>query len=235
MIRNKFISKKNGLYIIHKNIDGQEYIFGEHINLDDAIKEHDLLEALDWPIFSAKKSNITFDECTNVDSKVMDINLTENEKGAFYDSNIDGINENHIKVSFKIGTSYKHGFLVLTRSETEDIIPKLPYESECDVIFDGIKAKIKLNVLLRLSLTKGNDELRNHLKELSLINPDRRSEIAILLNKEDENPLSDSESNLKKELDLSNKKISELNKVIEELVAINDKYEKLLLNQISNE
>ena len=115
------------------------------------------------------------------------------------------IDEPHLNFSFKIGTSYKHGFLVLTRDETEDLIPHLPYEEECDVIFDGIKAKIKLNVLLRLSITSGNEELREHLKELSEIDPNKRANISFLLNKEENNPLNfisqEKSLELQKELD----------------------------------
>lgn len=95
------------------------------------------------------------------------------------------IDEPHLDFSFKIGTSYKHGFLVLTRDETEDLIPHLPYEDECDIIFDGIEATIKLNVLLRLNITSGNEELREHLKELSEIDPKKRANITLLLNKEE--------------------------------------------------
>lgn len=225
MIGDRHISKKNGLYVIHKKINNVEYIFAEHMDLEDAIDEHDLLDALDWPIFSAKKSELIFDNETEVNGGHK--STSQIDDGTFYDSHIDDIEEPHVKVSFKIGTSYKHGFLVLTRSETEDIIPHLPYEEECEVIFDGIKAKIKLNVLLRLSLTKGNEELRNKLEELSLINPNRRSNIAMLLNKEDENPIFNT-IKLKQELADANKEIAELNNIIEKLVNINKKYEKLL-------
>lgn len=226
MIGNRHISKRNGLYVIHKKINNIEYIFAEHMDLEDAIEEHDLLDALDWPIFSAKKSELIFnDENLEVNNNSKSSSQIDDN---FYDSHIDDIEEPHVKVSFKIGTSYKHGFLVLTRNETENIIPNLPYEQECDVIFDGIEAKIKLNVLLRLTLTRGNEELRNKLKELSLINPNRRSNIAMLLNKEDKNPISNNNANLMEELDKANKKISELNNIIEELVNINKKYEELL-------
>lgn len=124
----------------------------------------------------------------------------------------DEIDEPHLDFSFKIGTSYKHGFLVLTRDETEDLIPHLPYEDECDVIFDGIKAKIKLNVLLRLSITSGNEELRGYLKELSDIDPNKRATISFLLNNEEDNPLSfnphEQISILEKQLEDANKEIS---------------------------
>lgn len=224
MIGDRHISKRNGLYVVHKKINNIEYIFAEHMDLSDAIEEHDLLDALDWPVFSAKKSELIFDNETEFSGHK---STSQIDDGTFHDSHIDDIEEPHVKVSFKIGTSYKHSFLVLTRNETKDIIPHLPYEDECDVIFDGIKAKIKLNVLLRLSLTKGNEELRNKLEELSLINPNRRSNIAMLLNKEDENPISNT-IKLKQELDAANKEIAELNNIIEKLVNINKKYEKLL-------
>lgn len=124
---------------------------------------------------------------------------------------VNKIDEPHLDFSFKIGTSYKHGFLVLTRDETEELIPHLPYEDECDVVFDGIKAKIKLNVLLRLSITAGNDELREHLKELSEIDPSQRASISFMLNKEEDNPLN---FNLEDEILKLEKQLDEINSLI---------------------
>lgn len=122
------------------------------------------------------------------------------------------IKEPHLDLSFKVGTSYKHKFMVLTRHETEDLIPRLPYETECDIIFDGIKAKIKLNVLLRLIITKGNEELITHLKELSEEDPKQRVTVSFLLNKEEYNPLNfnseDKMLELEKQLEDANKEIS---------------------------
>ncbi|SDA65160.1 hypothetical protein [Methanobrevibacter millerae] len=226
MIGDKFISNKNGKYLIHKTIDGEEYFFGEYSNLDDAIKEHDLLEFLGWPTYVALSSN---DNKTS--QKTLDDKKTKN---AIHKSIPTRIDEPHSTVSFKIGSAYKHGFLVLTRSETEDIIPKLPYEKECDVIFDGIKAKIKLNVLLRLSLTKGNEELRNHLKELSDFNPNMRANIDILLNKEDENPITVDNSELIEQLNESEKKIDELNELIKDYEEILSEKE-LLIHKLKKE
>lgn len=220
MIGDKFISNNNGKYIIHRIIDDEEYFFGEYSNLEDAIKEHDILEHLNWPTYAATSSH---------NNQTLQTTLIEEKpKNEHYDSISTKINEPHSTVSFKIGTAYKHSFLVLTRSETEDIIPRLPYEKECDVIFDGIHAKIKLNVLLRLSLTKGNEELRNHLKKLSEFNPNMRANIDILLNKEDENPINADSSELIDQLNKANDKINELNELIKEYEEILSEKELLI-------
>ena len=133
------------------------------------------------------------------------------------------LNDSFLNVSFKVGKSYKHGFMVLTRHETEDLIPRLPYETDCDIVLDDIKAKIKLNVLLRLIITSGNEELREYLKQLSEKDPNKRANVKILLNKEDENPIQFNikellaeKSNLEKELQMAKKEIDRLNKLLEE-------------------
>lgn len=139
------------------------------------------------------------------------------------DLNNNGSNDSFLNVSFKVGKSYKHGFMVLTRHETEDLIPHLPYETECDIVLDDVRAKIKLNVLLRLIITSGNEELRDYLKQLSEKDPNQRVNVKLLLNKEDENPirfniqeLLDEKSNLEKELALAMKEINRLSNLLDD-------------------
>ena len=135
----------------------------------------------------------------------------------------DESNDPFLNVSFKVGKSYKHGFMVLTRHETEKLIPRLPYETECDIVLDDIKAKIKLNVLLRLIITSGNEELRDYLKQLSEEDPNQRANVKLLLNKEDANPIQfdiqkllAEKSNLEKELEIAKKEIHRLNSLLDE-------------------
>ncbi len=161
MINLEHIYKNNDKFVIQREFNGKNYYFGEFDTLDDAIDKRNSIDADGWPI------PIEFDG-----------NIKEKTKTNFVD------------VSFKVGSSYKHGFLVLTRDETKNLIPELPYETSCDVILDNISAKIKLNVLLRLVITKGNDELREYLKHLSEVDSNQRKNIRIILNKEEENPIS---------------------------------------------
>lgn len=135
----------------------------------------------------------------------------------------DESNDPFLNVSFKVGKSYKHGFMVLTRHETEELIPRLPYETECDIILDDIKAKIKLNVLLRLIITPGNEELKDYLKQLSEEDSNQRANIKLLLNREEDNPIQLNikellieKSNLEKELNLAKKEIDRLNNLLED-------------------
>lgn len=185
MINESFIEKKDDKYIVYKKINNKYHIFGEYDSLFDAKVARDIFIADGWPI------------------PIED------------DADVVEESDEYINLSFKVGTSYKHGFLVLTRSETEDLIPALPYEDECDIIFDGIKAKIKLNVLLRLNITKGNSELRDYLKELSGIDPKQRANLQFILNKEDENPLNTTKL-LKEKLELE-EKLKKANEKIDEL------------------
>lgn len=165
---------------------------------------HRIIENVDYCFGEFSTIDEAIDKKMQLDKEGWPIDMETYEKNK--------IKEPHIDLSFKVGTSYKHKFMVLTRHETEDLIPRLPYETECDIIFDGIKAKIKLNVLLRLIITKGNDELISHLKELSDEDPKQRVNVSFLLNKEDDNPLNidlqDKISILEKQLEDANKEIS---------------------------
>ena len=54
--------------------------------------------------------------------------------------------------SVKIGKSYKNRGWAIIRDSTYDLIPKLPYEDNCDIIVDGIPTTAKLNLLLKQTL-----------------------------------------------------------------------------------
>ena len=66
-------------------------------------------------------------------------------------------------LTVKVGKAYKHKFLVLTRDETIDFIPKLPYEDECEIVLDGIKSKVRLNLVPRIVIGINNKEILKHL------------------------------------------------------------------------
>ena len=71
----------------------------------------------------------------------------------------------------------------IKREFTYDLIPELPYETECDIILDGVTAKARLNIQPRLFYRNDQTELINHIKELLDENQEGRIEIEMLLNK----------------------------------------------------
>ena len=71
----------------------------------------------------------------------------------------------------------------IKREFTYDLIPKLPYETECDIVLDGVKAKARLNIQPRLFYRSNQTELVNHIKELLDKNKHDRIKIEMLLNK----------------------------------------------------
>lgn len=129
------------------------------------------------------------------------------------------INVDKLIFSVKVGKSYKNRGWSIIRDSTYELIPKLEYEDDCDIIVDGIPAKAKLNLLPRIFYDSSNGELVEHLKDLNEINPDKRVNVEFLLNKE----TNDNISNLKNI-------ISELNNIIE----TQDNKIFLLNNEIKN-
>ncbi len=201
MTDEKYIFLKRDKYSIIRTFANKKYCFGEFSSLTEAIEARNQLEYEGWPISSDK---VKIDDLSD---------------------------EDYLNFSFKVGKSYKHGFLVLTRHETEDLIPRLPYEKECDIILDGIRANIRLNVVLRLIVTKGNEEITEYLKELSENDPKQRAVVKFLLNQEENNPIKKDVKELWNEnLDLK-EKLEETNKQMEE---IKRRYESKIrdLNQI---
>ena len=86
----------------------------------------------------------------------------------------------------KVGKSYKnHGWSV-SRELSLDIIPKISYEDECDIIVDGIKSKAHLNIQPRIFYNKDEVELIQHLKKLADKDSDDKVNIELLLNHEND-------------------------------------------------
>lgn len=50
MIDEKYISKKDGKYLIQRDFDGVEYFFGEFSSFDDAISKKKWLDKHGWPV-----------------------------------------------------------------------------------------------------------------------------------------------------------------------------------------
>ena len=71
----------------------------------------------------------------------------------------------------------------IKREHTYDLIPPMPYEDECDIIFDGVKAKARLNIQPRLFYRNNQVELLNHITHLINEGKEGRIEVEMLLNK----------------------------------------------------
>ena len=127
----------------------------------------------------------------------------------------------------------------IKREFTYDLIPKLPYETECDIVLDGVKAKARLNIQPRLFYRSNQTELVNHIKELNNKNKHDRIKIEMLLNKTgDSNNIEDlfTEYNqLKYNNRVKNFEIEKLNEQINFLKEDNEKlYRNLLASEKEN-
>ena len=146
-----------------------------------------------------------------------DVVIARNEEFGEYKEDLD-----KLVFSVKIGKSYKNRGWSIIRDTTYDLIPKLPYEDDCDIIVDGIPTTAKLNLLPRIFYTR-TDDVVGHLEELAKTNPDGRIDVQLLLNKD--NPVFDSKIEIKElnnEIKELNDKVSDLNQDINELKEILD-------------
>ena len=122
----------------------------------------------------------------------------------------------------------------IKREDTYDLIPKLPYEKECDVIFDGVKAKARLNIQPRLFYRNNQTELVNHIKKLIDEGKYGRIEIEMLLNKSNNvidniEELYDEYTQLKYANHINSFEIEKLNERINFLKEDNEKLHRNLL------
>ena len=68
----------------------------------------------------------------------------------------------------KFSKSFKKGLFAIPRSVSELILPKLPYESECEFIIDGMEIRGKFNLEFRFKFSDNevvsslNDELKDN-------------------------------------------------------------------------
>ena len=185
-------------------IPTEEYPYGEHIVPFDYIF---ILEKLENGIPKELGRYYSF----------QDVVIARNEEFGEYKEDLD-----KLVFSVKIGKSYKNRGWSIIRDTTYDLIPKLPYEDDCDIIVDGIPATAKLNLLPRIFYTRTNDVVE-HLEELAKTNPDGRIDVQLLLNKD--NPVFDSKIEIKElnnEIKELNDKVSDLNQDINELKEILD-------------
>ena len=68
----------------------------------------------------------------------------------------------------KFSKSFKKGLFAIPRSVSELILPKLPYESECEFIIDGMEIRGKFNLEFRFKFSYNevvsslNDEIKDN-------------------------------------------------------------------------
>ena len=141
-----------------------------------------------------------------------------------------------LSFSVKLNKSITSRGWSIKREYTYDLIPFLPYEEECDIILDGIKAKARLNILPRLFYRSNQKELINHIEQLINEGDLDRIEIEMLLNKssdfENFDDLLDECNQLKYSNRLNN---FEINKLKEQINFLKEDNEKLHRNLLASE
>ncbi|WP_296801800.1 hypothetical protein [uncultured Methanobrevibacter sp.] len=193
-----FIYFDGNFYFIEKEIDNQKRIYGVYKNKNQAISDEKTLKKYDWDgpyaipteeypygenivpfdyIFILEKNDNGIKEEIGTYYSFKDVIAAKEEKLANSSNEVD-----KLIFSVKIGKSYKNRGWSIIRDSTYDLIPKLPYEDECDIIVDGISTTGRLNLLPRIFYDK-NDEVVNHLEELANRNPNGRINVELLLNK----------------------------------------------------
>lgn len=193
-----FIYFDGNFYFIEKEIDNQKRIYGVYKNKNQAISDEKTLKRYDWDgpyaipteeypygenivpfdyIFILEKNDNGIKEEIGTYYSFKDVIAAKEEKLANSSNEVD-----KLIFSVKIGKSYKNRGWSIIRDSTYDLIPKLPYEDECDIIVDGIPTTGRLNLLPRIFYDK-NDEIVNHLEELANRNPNGRINVELLLNK----------------------------------------------------
>lgn len=214
-----FVYFDGEFYTIEKEVDGQNRIYGVYKNKNQAISDEKTLINYDWDgvysipteeypygenivpfdyIFILEEFNEGVRKEIGTYYSFKDAVMARNEK--FGDV---GDKQDKLIFSVKVGKSYKNRGWSIIRDTTYDLIPKLPYEDDCDIIVDGIQTTARLNLLPRIFYTK-TENVVNHLKELAENDPEGRIDVQLILNKE--NPFEE-----------SGIKIEKLNNTIEDL------------------
>lgn len=92
------------------------------------------------------------------------------------------ISKKILRVPITLSKDMKHSGWVVPRAETLDLIPKLSYENECDVIIDDIPAKARLSILFRLFFRRKEEiGLAEYLDNITT-GKDAEIDMQILLN-----------------------------------------------------
>lgn len=194
-----FVYFDGEFYFIEKEIDGQKRIYGVYKNKNQALSDEKSLISYDWDgyyavpteeypygenivpfdyIFILEKNEAGIKEELGTYYSFKDAVIAKNEK---LNETSNGINK--LIFSVKVGKSFKNRGWAIIRDSTYDLIPRLPYEDECDIIVDGIPTTARFNLLPRLFYDK-TDDVVSHLEKLAKKNPESRINVELLLNKE---------------------------------------------------
>ena len=141
--------------------------------------------------------------------------------------------------SVKLSHSISSKGWSLSRDSILPLIPKLPYETECDIIIDGIHAKARLNLSPRIFFNSSQKELIDYLNNLIEGENTERIEIEMLLNKKNNDEILDVES--EKYIDTLLDEIINLkneNKKLESIISIyQEEFKKIedILSRLSSD
>ncbi|MBE6500205.1 MAG: hypothetical protein E7Z80_06660 [Methanobrevibacter thaueri] len=184
-------------YSIQNIVDGQKRVYGVYKNKNQAISDEKSFITYDWDgVYTVPTDDYPYGEHIVPFDYIFILENMENgvkkEIGRYF-SFRDVVNarnemfpakETKEKLTFsvKIGKSYKNRGWSIIRDTTYDLVPKLDYEDECDIIVDGIPTTGKLNLLPRIFYNK-DEKLVKHLEELAKTNSEGRIDVQLLLNK----------------------------------------------------
>ena len=207
MVKN--IKEKNNMFIVYKEVDGEEHIFASCNTFVEALKTREQLEQEKWPIPTNNNTDVSND----------------NDNISVNDNLDDDFNCEYLDLAFTV-TKSSCAMISISRKQAEAFFPIRPYEEICDIFVDNIHAKAKLNTVTRFRLTNQSSELINYLKKLYEIKPKKEAKVRLILNKEEQstsNITVDSQdvSSKIRELELENKqyanKIKEYENQIDKL------------------
>lgn len=232
-----FVYFDGEFYTIEKDVDGQRRIYGIYKNKNQALSDEKSLINYDWDgVYTLPTKEYPYGENIVPFDYIFileEFNAGERKEIGTYYSFKEAVTARKEKFgnykdklssltfSVKVGKSYKNRGWSIIRDTTYDLVPKLDYEDECDIIVDGIPTTGKLNLLPRIFYTQ-TDEVVDHLKKLAEEDPNDRIDVKLLLNKEE--PFDDS----KDKIESLNDKVEELNKKIADLNKDNNELKEIL-------
>lgn len=167
MVKN--IKEKNNMFIVYKEVDGEEHIFASCNTFVEALKTREQLEQEKWPIPTNNNTDVSKD----------------NNNISVNDNLDDDFNCEYLDLAFTV-TKSSCDMISISRKQAEAFFPISPYEEICDIFVDNIHAKAKLNTVTRFRLTNQSSELINYLKKLYEIKPKKEAKVRLILNKEEQ-------------------------------------------------
>ena len=165
MVKN--IKEKNNMFIVYKEVDGEEHIFASCNTFVEALKTREQLEQEKWPIPTNNNTDVSND----------------NNNISVNDNLDDDFNCEYLDLAFTV-TKSSCDMISISRKQAEAFFPISPYEEICDIFVDNIHAKAKLNTVTRFRLTNQSSELINYLKKLYVIKRKKEAKVSLILNKE---------------------------------------------------